>query len=90
MRFKARLQLIGSGLISGFFLGVFYSGFILLIILVAQGLNKFLQLFFQLDLMSKAQLAGWGGLILSSIPLVVATALVTALMIQLHGRLIAK
>ena len=90
MKFKARLQLIASGLVSGFFLGIFYSVFILLIILVAQGLNKFLQLFFQLDLISKAQLAGWGGLILSLIPFVMATALVTALMIQLHGRLIPK
>lgn len=90
MRFKARLQLIGSALISGFFLGVFYSGFILLIILVARGLNKFLQFFFQLDLTSKAQLAGWGGRILTLIPFVVATALITALMIELQRRLIPK
>lgn len=67
MRFKTRLQLIGSGLTSGFLIGIFYSVLILLIILVAQGLNRFLQFSFHLDLVSKAQLATWKGIIPSFI-----------------------
>ncbi len=86
MRFKTLLQFIYSGLISGFFLLIF----ILLIILVAQGLNNFLQLFFHLDLISNAQLIGWRGLTLSLIPFVMATALVTTLMIQLYGHMQSK
>lgn len=90
MRFKARLQLIGSGLTSGFLIGIFYSVLILLTIFVAQGLNRFLQFFFHLDLMSKAQLADWKGIISSFILFFVATSLVITLIIQLHELLIPQ